>query len=653
VTFLYDLRNISKDVAQTLAKGLISRSGDVTSAGENFLVITDSSANIKRLVNILEKVDISGASSRIRLVDLFYADAKEIQGKLSEIFDTKGGGDRSSSLSAASRAARIRSGLDDDGGGSSGSEGFSLQKIIADERTNKLIVIASDKAFDRIKEVIDLLDKPSSDASSTGQVNVYEVKNGDAKKIAATLSGVAQGQGSRKSGPGGREEPGTMFEGEIKINADEATNSLVIISSPRDYKNIVRVIEKLDKKRIQVYVEAVIMDINLSSNQSFGLNLFGAVPGPNGTKMIFGNPGGQSLVSGVVSALKDSLAVPNITPGLQDAAALASMVSLFGILGPTIPGTPIPSFGATLQALKTNSDVDILSTPSMMTLDNEKAEISVGERIPVIKGASTVGVGGTSGLIPFQNVDYVDVKLKFALTPHVNNENQVRLEIEQEVNDLGAKENLLGQTQYRIKSKSAKTTVVAKDQQTVVIGGLISENKSNSESKVPILGDIPILGWLAKNRSKSTDKKNLLLVLTPYVIREDEDFQKVLDRKMKEREEFSKLNLGGKPATYDATIDFDKKTGPLGHAVQFVGEEMQRAENGGPGLPGETIITPKETPIDAPSTTQSVDLPVENLEESVPEAVPPVPPAPEVGAPPGEAPPTEVPEEIPPEEETE
>ncbi len=608
VTYLHDVRHMSKDVAITLAKGLISSQGDVMTVGDSFLVISDGSSNIRRIMTILEKVDIVGAANRVHVVQLEHADAVQVQAKLTDIFDSKNNNDY--------RGRRYNNdGPRSPRSENNGGDGFSVQKIIADERTNKVITIASDSAYARIKEMISVLDVESSDASTQSQMNVYYLKNGDAKKIATTLAAVTQGSNSganRRGGPGSRmgfREEGVLFEGDIKITADEATNSLVIVASPRDYKSLSAVIAKLDKERIQVYVEAAILDIGLTDTNNFGINGFGVVPGMG---MLAGNQQGIGLAAGLVGASAAAAA----GGGAAGLAGLSGLLGAFNFIGspselPGFPGVKMPSFGVVLEALQKYSNVDVLSTPSLMTLDNEKAEMSVGEKIPTVSGASTVGGGGGLG-IPIQNITYQDVKLKFGITPHVNENDLVRLEIDQDVNELGEPESLLGATQYRIRTKSIKTTISAKDQQTVVLGGLISQTHKEIEVKIPWLGDIPILGYLAKHKTKIIEKKNLLLVLTPYVIRSEEDLRKVHERKMKEREEFGRLYFGDKITKFDPHVDYAKKTGPLHRLMDQVDTEMKKVENGGPGLPGETVIKSERLELQKKSLDMSVKTPAGN-----------------------------------------
>lgn len=598
VTFLYDVKHLPKDVAQSLVKGMISRSGDLLVIGETFLVITDGSSNIKRIMNILEKVDIVGATNRIRIVDLIHADAVQIQTKLNDIFASLGG---KSAIKPASRSP-----YDDYRMGGGGAEDFSVQKMIAEERTNKLIIIASDKAFDRIKEMIDVLDVPTSGAGTQSQIYVYYLKNGDSKKIATSLSTLVQGMKSSSNAnksPGVsnfRGGPDSLFEGDIKVTADEATNALLIAASPRDYKAMIQVIAKLDKKRTQVYVEAAILEINIEDSGHVNLGAFGGIPLPGGNTMIVSNPAGKSLAENMFKSIAGAQGSGN--PQTTAALGLAPFLNTLGFLGAsqklTLNGFPVdvPGVGAILDILQTYSNADILATPSLMTLDNEKAEMSVGERVPTISGASAAGLlGGAGGAAAnlgslLSQVKYEEPKLKFTITPHVNDDNHVRLEIKQDVMNISSYIPLNNSQYPTFTTKTAETTVSSHDQQTIVLGGMINESYQTSESKVPFLGDIPLLGYFFKSSTKKKIKKNLMLILTPYVVRNENDLRRIYERKNKEREEFGKLYFGDKITTFDPYIDYDKKTGPLSHMMEQIQFEMKKTENGGVGLPGESLF---------------------------------------------------------------
>ena len=586
VTFLYEVQNTSRDTIRSLLKGLVGKEGVIDVVGEGIIVVTDSASNIRRIMRILDKIDVAGGHNRIHTIDLEYADAIEVEKKLNEIFEPSGD-KKKQQKSALERAAAFRRGST--GSEESDNSGFTVHKIIADERTNKLLVIASDKAFEKIEEVISMIDVPSTDGSAQGQVHVYYLKNSDATKIAKTLNTLTQG--SRKSNRRKKDDDNeNLFEDEVRVTADEATNSLVVVAGPRDYKSLRSVVDKLDRKRPQVYIEAVIMDIEVNNKLGLGLESFGGLNTPGGLLM-GGTPGGGDLLKGLAGGMTNPASIGGaISPFLNSLGLIGAPMNTDGLGLPA--NVAVPSFGVALKMLQTYSDIDVLATPSLMTLDNEKAEMSVGKKIPILKGTSAV-----QGLeIPIQQVTYEDASLKFIITPHIGDGDTLRIEIEQDIKEVGENIKINNQDQPVLKTKFTKTTVATSDQQTIVISGLISRERKRSESKWPILGDIPLLGWLFKGRDTEKVDKNLVLVVTPYIIRSDEDFQKIYDRKMREREQLAKMYFGDKISTYDPHIDYTKKRGPLTQLVDHVDDEMQRAENGGPGLPGETVIRSTSAP---------------------------------------------------------
>ncbi|HZI07304.1 MAG TPA: type II secretion system secretin GspD, partial [Archangium sp.] len=405
--------------------------------------------------------------------------------------------------------------------------------------------------------------------------------------------------------PGGSPGGGSaeLFAGEVKISADKGTNSLVIVASAADYKNIVQVIQQLDMPRRQVFVEAVIMEVNLDRNSEFGINFHsgyrlktdeGSVPGLFGTKYT--------------------------KQGLPPSFSLANLANfggfLAGLQGPVIPelknlGIDIPAFGVVIHALQQSSDVNVLSTPHILTSDNEEAEITVGQNVPFQAGftPSSLGSGlgsgsGAGGLNPsllaglgglgslYAPITRQNVELKLTVKPQINESDYIRMAITEQTEEIASTDPVLGPTTSK---RSAKTTVVARDQETVVIGGIMQDRTIESVTKVPVLGDVPLIGHLFRDTTRRKTKTNLLLFLTPYIIRDQDDFRRIFERKMKERQQFVEQFYGQVPG-YDVAVDFSRKPGPLSRMNQSVLKERQRAENGGPGANGERIIAPSAPP---------------------------------------------------------
>ncbi len=599
VTVIYEMNYITKEQIDPVVKTMLSKNSTVDDIGNGMMLMTDSAANIRRLLAVLDRVDVRGSSNHLHVVDILYADAGEVSTKLDEIF----------------KETSIRTDKSD-----SGSEDVSIERIVADERTNKLIIISSDKAFARVREVIDMLDVPGEFTNTQTQVFVYPLNNGDAQKVAQTLSSLAQGQSAKK--PSGKKakkdlsESAKLFEGEVKITADEATNSLVITASGKDYKSLKPVIANLDQRRPQVFVEAAILEVAIDKTKNLNIDAYAplpgfGIPGVDGDVSGFAaNQGGRNLITSQATLGALDSATQNTSQSLDAAStlqlanagveAIGSMVGWLSLIGPTtqVLGLDIPSVGLVLNALERNGNADVLSTPHLMTVDNEEAEISIGEEVPILSGFGAGGGGGGAGGVfgGFGNrVEYKDVKLKFKVTPHVNDADEVRLEIEQEVSNLGPPAEIApGIVQPTIRSKDLKTSVIVSDQQTTVLGGLIGMSRNETISKFPGLGDIPILGWLFKSKQWEERKTNLLLVLTPYIVRNENDFKKIYERKMKERQDFIDMYYGN-AHRYNPYVDYSKKNGPLQAVMRKVEYEMMKIENGGDGLPGEQLITPEMT----------------------------------------------------------
>ena len=281
-------------------------------------------------------------------------------------------------------------------------------------------------------------------------------------------------------------------------------------------------------------------------------------------------------------------------------ASLASQTGLLGgLVGPLLPnaeqllGTSVPSYGVLFQALATSSNVNVLSSPHLLTTDNEPAEISVGENIPYQSSFGAAG-GAAGGFgLPVQSVQRQDVALTLKITPHVNQSNMVRLEIDQEISDIASPD--FGGLGPSWSKRSIKTTVVVGDQQTIVIGGLMQDKVTFSESKVPLLGDIPVLGYLFKYTSKSKQKANLLVMLTPYIIKDQMDIEQIVQRKVRERDEFVQTFSNFARMSYRPEIDYRRKRGlveEINHtmlAIDHDAEILRNLENREEALPDGPI----------------------------------------------------------------
>ena len=605
ITAVFELQHLDVDSVQKVIQNLVGKDATIQTFPPSLLILADSAANIIRLKRLIDKIDVEGVTNQVHIIDIQYAAATDVAQKLQQLFEAAKAGGRSPGAITAKKGQPAGAAADQ----ASGEEELVvLGKAIADERTNKLILVCSRRSFERVKEIVEILDVPVSEG--TPQVHVYFLSNAVAEEAAQTLTALAQGsQSAAQKGAKPKGGPATsadLFEGQVKVTADKATNSLVIVATGRDYKRLERVIERLDIRRAQVFVEAVIMEVSLSKQVDLGLNLFtgykAEVPGLGEGYGLATNPGGQ----GLISSAGTSAATSAVTGGSSAVSAtnLAAFLGFLAFRGPIVPGSEsvlpggLPSFGAVLQAVQKDADVDVLSTPHILTTDNEKAEILVGQNVP-FAGSISGGASGSYSFMPMVSVQRQDVALKFAVTPHVSEDRQVRLEIEQEVSDLGEYIDVgYGQKQPVTTKRNAKTTVVVKDQQTIILGGLISNRRDQTETKIPLLGDIPIIGWAFKTHGNNMRKSNLLLVLTPYIIESYEDFRRIYERKLAERREFIDYFYSGADE-FKVPVEWAKKTGAYSMLKRQIAREMMRVENGGPGFGNEVLITPpSESTID-------------------------------------------------------
>ncbi|MGQ0508192.1 MAG: type II secretion system secretin GspD, partial [Myxococcaceae bacterium] len=620
ITKMFKVKYVDIEPLRGVVQQLVSPSGDTIPFQPDTIIINDVGSNMHRLEKIITQLDTRPLSDEVRVMQLQFASAQEIAEKVTKLFEARGNkpGQRPGTIAPpapGSPGTGAPPGVPATSGESTGSSGgpATLTQLIPDERTNKLIVVASPAAFDRINALVKEIDVP---ISGSERINVYYLENAAAEDLASTLQSLSQGtqnrprQGNAPAIPGAPPQSraagapvqaAELFSGEVKISADKATNSLVVIASSSDYRNLVKVIEKLDRPRRQVFIEAVIMEVNLNRNSQFGIEAHGG--------FLLNAAGGQLPVV-LGTNYKGSGPPPSTT--LTSLASLGGFLA--GLQGPLLAtkdliGFDIPQFGVVLNALQSSSDVNVLSTPHILTTDNEEAEITVGQNIPFQAGFSPSNLGGLGGLAGaagqtgalaglgglgsfFAPINRQNVELKLNVKPQINEADHIRLVINESTEEIASQDPVLGPTTSK---RSAKTTVVAKDQQTVVLGGIMQDRVIEGVKKIPILGDIPLLGHIFRSETRGKVKTNLLLFLTPYIIKDQSDFQRIFDRKMKERQQFIE-QFYGQVSGYDVAIDFSRKSGPLAKMGQALTRERNKLENGGMGQPGEKVYRPGETP---------------------------------------------------------
>jgi general secretion pathway protein D len=506
VTQLIPLEYANPDELSKLFSALISKSSLIASyPPTRMLIVTDVLSNIKRLLKIVEAIDIKGIGEEISVIPLEHATASHLSQPLANIFEK--------AVSGVKGGAPIA----------------PVCRIMPDERTNSLIILATEDDTLRITKLVKLLDKEVP--RGEGDIHVYYLQNANAEDLVKVLAAIPSEEKAQEA-----KGKTPVISKEVQIVADKATNALVINAKKHDYLVIEDIIKKLDIPRSMVYIEALIMEVNMDKEFRLGVEWLGMED-----FTYEGREGGAFSGSGGAGGAGDYSGIKGLSEG-----ALPSGFSL-GVVGEaiTIGDVVFPNIAAILQAYQKDSDVNILSTPQILTTDNEEAEIKVGQNVPYITRQET-----SASDIDYTTYEYKDVGVTLKITPQINQERFVRLNIFQENVTLKK-----GSEEFRPTTlkRSAETTVIIKDENTVVIGGIIGESTEQGAYQVPCLGDIPGLGLLFKSQSKSRNKTNLFIFLTPHIIENPVEAQKIYNEK---KEEIDKIRGGAikmykKPALKD------------------------------------------------------------------------------------------------------
>ena len=497
------------------------------------------------------------------MIKVEYADAGTLANQISEIYGAVVGG-KSSSSSRTRRTTSSRSTASKTAPTLGGPN--SRVRIITDERTNSLIVLAPRTQLEDVRKLVAQLDVP---VEGGGRIHVYYLKNANAEELASTLNTLITGRSSRGSTTKGSTGQGAqslrvtvtpLAEG-ITITADPATNSLVIQASKEGFAALSRVIEKLDRERPQVLVEAIIVEVDVTDSLNLGFS--GVVRIANGDTEFFLS----SLTGGALAAATNentAAAAGGVFGGPLGAQAGQQGAAFAKNTIETDDDGNVMGFGyqaiAIMNFNESNADLNILSAPHILTTDNEQAEIRVGNNIPIITSRVQSAAGQTVGLASSVNVERQDIGITLRVTPQITEGDTLRLEIFQELTDVNEAltesfgTNAGQNVGVALLSRKIENTVIVGDGETVVIGGLISDAYNDAITKVPFLSEIPVFGWLFKSTSRSLRKINLLVFLTPHIIRSRRDLEYVSIAK---REEF-RVNSAENLSLSDEEIEHER-----------------------------------------------------------------------------------------------
>lgn len=492
-------------VAKSVLQPLIPKTSNLSVyEPTNTLILTDSAANIARLREIIKNLDIPTGLDQLEVFTLQQADAETVAEIANNLFNNQ---------APRTRARRNQSTT-------------QSSQVIAYPRTNTLLAIASADEISLLRNLIDALDMPGAQAQSN--INVYYLKYADAEELAKSLNEIMLGV--RKTEQQQKDKKNKDAIEPLAITADKPTNSLLISASPADYKLLEQVIAKLDIQRKQVFVEALILELSMDATREVGAALQGAVD-IDGESVVLGT---SNLNSSSVGG-SNSVGLGNFLPGDNQLPSLLTQsvkgLMLGGLFNPITITAPdgtamtVPAVSALLQLSQTSQDVNVLSAPQLLTSDNEEAEIIVGENVPVI--TSRLTDTGSTGLAQSVTVERQDAALTLRFTPQITAGDLVRLDVFQEITSVLKEDADTGPT---LNKRQLRNTVLAENGKTVALGGLIQTNVEKNEFKVPLLGDIPLLGHLFRSSGTTTKKTNLLVFMTPRIIRNASELAVITQR---------------------------------------------------------------------------------------------------------------------------
>lgn len=479
ITKVIPVRNTPSAELVKILRPMIPQYGHLAGLTEpNALIISDHASNIARLMEMVKDIDVADTKTT-KIIQLKEAWVEDMVALLEKLAPEQIG---------------------------KGAKGPNLVTIVASERTNSLVLKGEAATLTRIEELIEELDVP---ANRAGTIQVVRLAHSDAEELAEILKNLVADENEDNKG---------NQNVKTSIHADASLNALVIRANPTTMNELKDIITSLDVRRLQVLIEAVIMEVSTNFTRELGTEL--AIVDQGGSNL----PIAITQPSGVLASILQSIATndpSSVNLGTRPLLGGGNLDS---------SGT---SFAFIIQAVSENSDVNLLSTPSITTMDNEEAKIVVGQNVPFRTGSTTTGSGGTVN--PFTTIQREDVGLTLKVIPHVHDGNSIRLEIEQEVSEVDQTGTIDigndGSADLITNIRTIETTVLSENGEVVILGGLTRDKKSESERGVPLLKDIPLIGYLFKAKSVRTEKQNLLVFIRSTVIASSSDMESQTTRK--------------------------------------------------------------------------------------------------------------------------
>jgi general secretion pathway protein D len=562
VTQIIQLQNVSATKLIPVLRPLVPQEGHMAAYQDsNVIVISDTADNIKKIMEIISTID-KGSNQEIEIVHLENASAEELVTIVNKVLNPK-------AADPANTEEQI--------------------SLVAESRGNNIIITGAEQARMRVKVLIQQLDRP---LKNIGNANIVTLEYAKAKDLAPILAKVSQNMAKISTEQQGAK--GAAAASPAMIEADEATNSLVITADSAIMDGLSVLIKQLDMPRAQVLVEAIIVEVIQGDGKDLGFdwlmaNQHGGFAGSNNS----GGLAGQVALGAFDDDEEDAL------KGI--ASALATVPgAVWGGADYDVNGT---SFSAILTALETNGETNILSTPSLMTLDNHEASIIVGQEVPFVTGnyTSTGTSGGTTGGVstpgnPFQTIERKNVGITLKVTPHVNKDNKITLEIVQEVSGLAASD--VATADVITNERKIETTVITGDGEVIVLGGLIDDDVQETVSKVPVLGDLPLIGRLFKKSSTKVRKKNLMVFIRPTVVRDSQKSMEVSESRYRDIRNMQRYKKARGVDLFDEDVlpelpDWENQVNSVKQiqAESTAAEAQTKADAGVQPLPEEKVET--------------------------------------------------------------
>jgi len=563
VTQIIQLENVQVSDVNTVVTALASSDAKVIAyPPTNTLILTDTVPNLRKVQRVLTMLDVAAPRSRLEVIRLRFATAQEVAQLIEELYGVGETAQPETDVRsrARSRAAARRRAVQDEPQATesvvAGKESSYISKVIADERTNSLIVLANHQGFEAIYELLARVDV-DVDLASRSQIHVVYLQHAKAEDVAGVLANLSEGGSSQQRTTAARTARTTTtartaaaarargetteeadvsggviaaFDSGMRITSDESTNSLVIIASPEDFRVVKSVIDKLDIRRKQVYVDAVVLEIGSENTNEVGVAYHAPLKaGQNSVGFLGSQLGASSL--GLTQDLLTGLAVGVFGESIEVPFTTTAGTS----------NVSVPAFGIVISALRSNSLVSIVSSPNLLTLDNTEAKIVVGREIPFPTSSGLNSLGQ-----PVVSYQREDVATELTITPRINSSNEVTLEVSGTVSEIEEDSQGLdiNQAGFITSKREIETTALVRDNQTMVLGGLVGVTDTEVETKVPILGDLPLLGSLFRGSRTIARRANLMIFLTPHIIEDEEDMLEVMRIKQAQREEFIRRFYG-------------------------------------------------------------------------------------------------------------